>query len=204
MVLAMVACFAYWQFVVLPTGQEDKYLKLAAQSTEIDGQDELLQEAARVNPLGWEADYWRGRVWQAVAASGEPGNGGPAADRAIAAYQAALARQPLLGEAYVGMAEAILARPLAIDDERSLQTAGGYLEEAARLDPANLAIAVRLADVLDREKNDEAAVRQYERVLELDRLAPRVGPRLSEKQRKDVEKRLKELKDSLAARHGEA
>jgi thioredoxin-like negative regulator of GroEL len=92
------------------------------------------------------------------------------------------------------MAEVILARPLALGDERSLQTAGGYLEEAARLDPTNLAIAVRLADVLDREKKDEAAARQYERVLELDRLAPPSSPRLSEKQRQDVEKRLAEIR----------
>jgi tetratricopeptide (TPR) repeat protein len=202
MVLAMLACFAYLVFAICPTGKEQAYLKLAGQSADLDGQDELLREAARANPLGWEADYWRGRVWQAAAESGQPGSGPPAADRAIAAYQAALARQPLLREAWLGMAEVILARPGAIDDPRTLQSAGRCLEEAARLDPAGLAIAVRLADVLDREKEDEAAVHQYDWVLELDRLAPPESPRLSDKQRQDVEKRLKALKESLAAGHG--
>jgi len=199
MVLAMLACFAYTRYILYPMVREEAYLKLAGQSTDLDGQDELLCEAARANPLGWEADYWRGRVWQGAAESGQPGSGPPAADRAIAAYQAALARQPLLREAWLGMAETILARPGALDDPRALQSARQCLEEAARLDPAGLAIAVRLADVLDREKEDEAAVRQYIWVLELDRLAPPESPRLSDKQRQDVEARLKQIRISVAS-----
>jgi tetratricopeptide (TPR) repeat protein len=198
MVLAMLVVFGYVIFVLIPTGKEDKDLRLAAQSADVEGQDELLREAAQANPLAWEPALWRGRTWQMAARSGRGGGQALDLEKAITAYRDALQRQPLLRTAYIAMAECRLAAPGALDDPAALREASQDLEAAVRLYPTHIRTRLRLADVLDRLKDDRRAAAEYERVLELDRQMPEPGFRLSDKDRQAVETRLAALKESLA------
>ncbi len=197
MALAMAACYAYVLYVVLPIAREDALVAVAAETTDPDSHDEVLQAAAKANLLAWEPAYRRGQVWEAVGTS-EAGMAIVALERAITAYQEALARQPRLWKAYVALARCRLAVPGASEDAEALAAARQWLEAALRLYPTHVRTRRLLAEVLDRSKAYPDAVREYERVQELDRLMPGAVQRLRDDDRRAVEERLRQLREPLA------
>jgi tetratricopeptide (TPR) repeat protein len=201
MALAMAACYAYVLCVVLPIAREDTFVALAAETTDPESRDELLRAAAKENPLAWEPAYRRGQIWETEALS-EAGTAIVALERAITAYQEALARQPRLWKAYVALARCRLAAPGAPEDAEGLAAARRWLEAALALYPTHVRTRLLLAQVLDRSKAYPEAVREYERVQELDRLMPEAALRLRDDDRRDVEERLRQLREPVATEPG--
>jgi tetratricopeptide (TPR) repeat protein len=197
--LGMGAVFAYARLILIPVGRTRAYMRAAtAADLTREARDELLRRAGRVNPLAWEPALERGRLWHAHATEVRAGGGSAprlamAFEPAIEAYREALARHPRCRPALVALARCRMALPGAETDSSNLEAARGYLERVVALHPTHLPTALELADVLDRLERDSEALAAYERVLELDRLMPMAGRRLSAKQREAVRERVAEL-----------
>jgi len=196
MLAVMAGSFAYIKRLLLPVAREGAFLAAAAKAeTDLD-RDDMLREAAQANPLAWEPAYVRGSRWQARAAETQGTEQTMATDQAIRAYSEALARHPRLEEAYVRLAACRLAGAGAFEDPGALQAAREYLSRAAELAPTDPETRLRLADVVDRLGDDAAALAEYRRALQLDAQAPQ--RRLTDDTRQSVERRIRQLEESLA------
>jgi len=199
MVLGMALIFSYVKFILLPVGQEETLLAAAGQAADVFECDEALRAAGEANALAWEPALVRGRMWQREASAGPrgPGQAIPLA-RAMEAFREALARQPRLGQAWLGLADCYLAPEGSDKDPEALAAALGCLQEASRLAPADAATHLRMAEVLDRLGQGESALAEFRGALDLDdRLPPGPG-HLAPDARRAAEKRAGELEESLA------
>jgi len=190
---AMVFCFAYTRYLVVPVAQERRMLKEASYGLDTFGV-EPTRAAAEANPLAWEPAYLRGHLWHERAKESQ----GPVAamhlERAIEGYRAALGRHPRLWRARVAMADAYLAMPGAQADPHVLAAARAALEAAAGLYPTHIPTRLRLARVIDRLGRRREALAAYQEVLRLDGLMPMAGRRLSDAARAEVERRVAALR----------
>ena len=199
MIAVMAMCFGYVRLLVLPVAREQMLLRVGDWGLDAFGGGEPLRAAAEANPLAWEPAVIRGHQWQKGAASKE----GPAAaidlEMAIRAYRDAVQRHPRLRSAYLALAECYLASAGAHENPAALATARDYLEEAARLYPTHVATRLRLAHVLERMGETEAAVTAYREAQGLDALMPEAGRRLRPQVRAWIEARIAELVGDRAA-----
>lgn len=199
MIAVMVTCFGYVRLLVLPVAREEMLLRVGDWGLDAFGGDEPLRAAAEANPLAWEPAAIRGGQWQKEAAAKE----GPAAainlEMAIQAYRDAVQRHPRLRSAYLALAECYVASAGAHENPAALATARGYLEEAARLYPTHVATRLRLAHVLERLGETEAAVASYREAQRLDALMPEAGRRLRPQVRAWIEARIGEVVGDRAA-----
>jgi UDP-GlcNAc:undecaprenyl-phosphate GlcNAc-1-phosphate transferase len=199
MVLGMALIFSYVKFIMLPVGQEETLLAVAGQATGAFECDEALRAAGEANPLAWEPALVRGRMWQREAspAQGGPGQAIPL-ERAMEAFREALARQPRLGQAWLGLADCYLAPEGADKDPEALADALGCLQEASRLAPTDAATRVRMAEVLDRLGQGGRALAEFRQALDLDDRLPAESRHLASDARRAAEQRAGELEESLA------
>ncbi|MEA3368415.1 MAG: hypothetical protein U9R68_09915, partial [Planctomycetota bacterium] len=197
---AMVFCFAYTRYLVVPVAQERRMLKEARYSLDTFGV-EPTRAAAEANPLAWEPAYLRGHLWHQRAKEAHGPMAAIQLERAIEGYRAALRRHPRLRRAWVAMADAYLAMPGAQADPHVLAAARAALEGAAGLYPTHIPTRLRLARVIDRLGRRREALAAYQEVLRLDGLMPMAGRRLSEAARAEVERRVAALR-AATAEHG--
>jgi O-antigen ligase len=199
MLLAMAAGFAYVKWLFVPVTREQALMTEAAARPDPYEKDEALRAAGEVNPLAWEPALARGRLWQAEAASLAPGpEQAMDLERALAAYQEAIGRQPRLRQAYLAMADCRLSASGSLESRSALEAALGFIEQAARLYPTDIVTQLKRADLLDRLGDDRGALAAYRRVLELERLMPDEDRRLRKDGRAAVEQRIREIEESPA------
>jgi len=198
MVAAMAACFLYVRLLILPVGRERTLLELTRRGLDIFAGDEPLRAAAEANPLAWEPHVLRARAWQSEAAAEEAAAAAVHLERAVQGYRDALTRHPRLRGAYLALATCYLAPEGADHDPNTLAAARACLEEAARLYPTHIPTRLRLAEVIDRLGETEAALEAYRQVLRLDRQMPEARLRLTDAVRGRVRSRIKELQAALS------
>ena len=199
MVLGMALIFSYVKFIMLPVGREETLLAAAGQATDAFECDEALRAAGEATPLAWEPALVRGRMWQREASAGPRGPGQAVSlDRAMEAFREALARQPRLGQAWLGLADCRLAPEGADKDPEALADALGYLQEASRLAPTDAATRIRMAEVLDRLGQGGRALAEFRQALDLDDRLPAESRHLGSDARRAAEQRAGELEESLA------
>jgi UDP-GlcNAc:undecaprenyl-phosphate GlcNAc-1-phosphate transferase len=209
MVLGMALIFSYVKFIMLPVGQEETLLAAAGQATGAFECDEALRAAGEANPLAWEPALVRGRMWQREASAGPRGPGQAISlERAMEAFREALARQPRLGQAWLGLADCYLAPEgadkdpdlsgVALAEPEALADALGCLQEASRLAPTDAATHVRMAEVLDRMDQGGRALAEFRQALDLDDRLPAESRHLASDARRAAEQRAGELEESLA------
>ena len=199
MVLGMALIFSYVKFIMLPVGQEETLLAAAGQATGAFECDEALRAAGEANPLAWEPALVRGRMWQREASAGPRGPGQAISlQYAMEAFREALARQPRLGQAWLGLADCYLAPEGADKDPEALADALGCLQEASRLAPTDAATRVRMAEVLDRLGQGGRALAEFRQALDLDDRLPAESRHLGSDARRAAEQRTGELEESLA------
>jgi len=194
MLLIMAACFSYTRMLLVPFMREDALLDAVGRQGDAMAKDEVLQAAAAVNPLSWEPALIRGRTWQGQAATEPPSEKAMTLERALAAYQEALARQPRLRHAYLSLAACRLSMPGAFEGDRDAwQAALGYVEEALRLYPTDIPTQAQEATLLDGLGQGARALAAYRRLLDLDRAMPEEVRRLRPEFRSAVEERIRQL-----------
>jgi O-antigen ligase/tetratricopeptide (TPR) repeat protein len=199
MLLAMAAGFAYVKFLLAPVAHEDALFGEAPLAADVFDQDTILRTAAQDNPLAWEPALFRGRVWQARAAAQRGPERTVDLERAMEAYQDALARQPRLRQAYLALAACRMSMPSAVEhDPASVQAALGYVEAAAGLYPTDIQTQAEKALLLDWLGDDARALSAYRRLLELDGAMPDPDRRLQPDVRREVEGRVRQMEESLA------
>lgn len=196
-VLIMAGVVAYSKWLIYPVGREQAFFRLAGWTDDVFQRDEALKAAGEANPLAWEPAMIRGRNWQESA--GRKGEG-PGEDiclqQALPAFREAVERQPRLRRAYLLMAECRLTPEGAMEDPSALLSALECLDKARELYPTDIPTQLWLADVVDRMGDDARAIREYRRLLELDRQMAEETRRLSQDKREAVEQRLRELEGS--------
>jgi hypothetical protein len=195
MLLIMAACFSYTRMLLVPFMREDALLAEAGLCADAVGKEAVLQAAAAANPLAWEPALLRGRAWQRQAASENVQEKSLSLEHALAAYQDAIARQPRLRHAYLGLAACRLTMPGAFAADRTAwQAALEYVEEASRLYPTDLPTQAEKATLLDLLGENARALAEYRRLLDLDRLMPDEGRRLHPPEfRAAIEDRIRQL-----------
>jgi O-antigen ligase len=200
MFVAMVAVFAYVKWLVIPVSREWALLQEVPRWQEPDRQDEILRAAAEVNPLAWEPQMARGRLWQeaGVSAKNVP-ESVSRLEQAMAAYSEAIARVPRLKQAHLALAQCRLSVP-AVDreDRAAWADALRYVEDARRLYPTDIPTQVQLAMLVDWLDDARRALDEYRTALELDRLMPEPDRRMSPDLRGEIESRVRQLEESLA------
>jgi tetratricopeptide (TPR) repeat protein len=202
MFIAMAAVFGYVKWLVVPVLRERALLEEAERWHEPDRQDGILRCAAEVNPLAWEPQMARGRLWQDAgsAAKNVPDISGRM-EQAMAAYQEALARVPRLRRAYLALAQCRLSMPsVGREDRAAWADALRYVEDARRLYPTDIPTQLELATLVDWLGDAGRAIAEYKRTLELERLMPEPGRRLPPDVRSDIDSRVRQLEESLAKR----
>ncbi len=202
MFIAMAAVFGYVKWLVVPVLRERVLLEEAERWHEPDRQDGILRCAGEVNPLAWEPQMARGRLWQDAgsAAKNVPEISGRM-EQAMAAYQEALARVPRLRRAYLALAQCRLSMPsVGREDRAAWADALRYVEDARRLYPTDIPTQLELATLVDWLGDAGRAIAEYKRTLELDRLMPEPGRRLPPDVRSDIDSRVRQLEESLAKR----
>jgi len=202
MFIAMAAVFAFVKWLVVPVSRERALLEEAERWHEPDRQDGILRCAGEVNPLAWEPQMARGRLWQDAgsAAKNVPEISGRM-EQAMAAYQEALARVPRLRRAYLALAQCRLSMPsVGREDRAAWADALRYVEDARRLYPTDIPTQLELATLVDWLGDAGRAIAEYKRTLELDRLMPEPGRRLPPDVRSDIDSRVRQLEESLAKR----
>jgi O-antigen ligase len=199
MLLAMAAGFAYTRVLLTPFMRAGALLAEAALQGDAPAQEPALEAAAAASPLSWEPALFRARAWQQQAAAEPPQERSLSLEHALAAYQDALARQPRLRQAYLGLAACRLMMPGALEGDRGAwQAALGYVEDASRLYPTDLPTQAQKATLLDRLGDDALALAEYRRLLDLDRRMPDVDRRLRPDFRAAVEQRIRQLEAATA------
>jgi hypothetical protein len=199
MLIIMAACFSYTRMLLVPFMREDALLAEAGLRADALGKEPVLQVAAATNPLAWEPALLRGRAWQRQADSENVQEKSLSLEYALAAYQDALARQPRLRHAYLGLAACRLTMPGAFaTDCTAWQAALGYVEEASRLYPTDIPTQAQKATLLDWLGENARALAEYRRLLDLDRLMPDEGRRLHPDFRAAVEDRIRQLEAAAA------
>ena len=194
MLLIMAAGFSQILVLRFWYGPEDALLAEAARQGDAPAQEPLLEAAAAVNPLSWEPAILRARAWQRQAASEPAQEKSLSLEHALAAYEDALARQPRLRQAYLGLAMCRLTMPGALAGDRAAwEAALGYLEEASRLYPTDMPTQVQKAMLLDWLGEGARALAEYRRLLDLDRWMPDIDRRLRPDFRAAVEDRVRQL-----------
>ena len=195
MLLIMAACFSYTRMLLVPFMREDALLAEAGLCADAVGKEPVLQAAAAANPLAWEPALLRGRAWQRQAAAENVQEKSLSLEHALAAYQDAIARQPRLRHAYLGLAACRLTMPGAFAADRTAwQAALGYVEEASRLYPTDIPTQAEKATLLDLLGENARALAEYRLLLDLDRAMPDEGRRLHPPEfRAAVEERIRQL-----------
>jgi tetratricopeptide (TPR) repeat protein len=198
MLLVMAVGFSQVLMLRFWYGPEDALLAQAGLCADAAAQEPILQAAAAVNPLSWEPALLEARAWQRQAAREEAQETSLSLEHAIAAYREAIARQPRLRQAYVGLAACRLTMPGAPEDRGSWQAVLGYVEEASRLYPTDLPTQAQKATLLDWLGEAPGALAEYRRLLELDRLMPDEDRRLNPEFRGAVKERIQQLEAGAA------
>lgn len=200
MLAVMAAVFAYVRLVVAPVAREDALLAEARAASDPFDRDTALRAAAEANPLAWEPALARGRMWQAQAMREQGPGRTVTLERAMEAYRGAVARQPRLRHALLGLASCRLAIPSAIAvDRAALQDALRYTEAARRLYPTDIPTQAQAAALVDAlEDRPARALAEFRRLLDLDRLMPEEDRRLPADLRREFQDRARELEESLA------
>jgi O-antigen ligase len=194
MLLVMAACFACTRVLLVPFMREDALLAEAGRSADAAGKEPILRAAAAVNPLAWEPALMQGRAWQRQAASEPAQARSLSLEHALDAYQEAIARQPRLRQAYLGLAACRLTMPGAfVGDPEAWRAALGYVEEASRLYPTDIPTQAQKATLLDWLGENTRALAAYRLLLDLDRAMPDEGRRLHSEFRAAVEDRIRQL-----------
>jgi len=192
--LALLFCFAYGRWIIVPVARERRMLREATAVGRFPvAADEPARYAAHANPLAWEPDFLRASFWHRAAVEGGGTEATLALEHALEAYRASLARFPRNRRAYRALADCYLTLPGASEDRHSLTAAEVCLKQAVALDPTDIPTRLRLAEVLHRLGRNEAALRQYRAVLRLDDQMPIAGRRLDEEVRREIEARVADL-----------
>ncbi|MBE3068744.1 MAG: O-antigen ligase family protein [Planctomycetes bacterium] len=200
MVAAMGLCFLYTTLLIWPVGREQSLLALGDWAGVTDAVGEAaLRAASQANPVAWEPAMIRGHRWQQEAADQEGAAAAIALERAITAYREALVRHPRLRRAYLALAACHLSTPGADENPSALGSARVCLEYASQLYPTDVRTRLRLADVLCRLGEAQAALAAYREVRRFDDLMPEAGRRLSAEDRALVEARIGELSGTAPA-----
>jgi O-antigen ligase len=194
MLLVMAVGFSQVLMLRFWYGPEDALLAQVGRQGDAMAKDEVLRAAAAVNPLSWEPALIRGRTWQGQAATEPSSEKALTLERALAAYQEALARQPRLRHAYLSLAACRLSMPGAFEGDRDAwQAALGHVEEALRLYPTDIPTQAQEAALLDWLGQGARALAAYRRLLDLDRAMPDEDRRLRPEFRSAVEERIRQL-----------
>ena len=202
MLLIMAAGFSYVRMLLVPFMREDALLAEAARQGDAAAQEPIFEAVAAANPLSWEPAVFRARAWQQQAASEPAQERSLSLERAMTAYDEALARQPRLRQAYLGLAVCRLTMPGSQLDRGAWEAALGYVEDALRLYPTDIPTQAQKATLLDRLGEDAPALAAYRRLLDLDRRMPDEDRRLRPDFRAAVEDRIRQLE--AAAKPGAA
>ncbi len=198
MLVPMAGALLLARGMLLPVGRQGMLLREAARVLEPEGAEALLLRAEAARPTAWEPAMRRGRLWQDVAAREQGAQAAILAERAIEAYEAALARHPRLREAWLRTAECRLLTQGALTSPSAMTLALAALEEAVRLYPTDLGTVLRQADLLDRLGRRGEARAAYERLLALDAAMRLATRKLSPALRGRVEARGRALEAGAA------